>query len=81
MVEMRKRSMVKAISFRIIATFVTMLLIYVITGSLSFAGIIGVLDVVTKLLIYYYHERIWEKLKWGKQSSDYYSENYFSEEL
>ncbi len=82
MSESKKRSVAKAISFRVIATLITMSFIYFLTGSYSFAGIIGALDVIIKLLIYYYHERFWGRLNWGKprNNSDDYSEIY-SEEL
>ncbi len=80
--EAKKRSVAKAISFRAIATLVTMTIIYFITGSLSFAGAIGAFDVIIKLIIYYYHERLWEKLTWGrpKNTLNKYFEEY-SEEL
>ena len=61
----RKRSIVKAITFRIIATITTFLLIYIITGNLGLSSIIGVLDLITKIIIYYFHERAWNKVSWG----------------
>ena len=79
--EDKKRSVAKAISFRALATLTTMTFIYAITGSFSFAGIVGTFDIFAKLLLYYYHERMWEKIKWGKPNTENYNENYFSEEL
>jgi uncharacterized membrane protein len=39
--------------------------VYVTTGNLELAGIVGVFDVVLKLLFYYLHERAWGKVSWG----------------
>jgi len=62
----RKRSLVKAISFRIIATLATMVLVYLFTKELTITAGIGFLDFVSKLIIYYGHERVWNLIKWGK---------------
>jgi uncharacterized membrane protein len=59
------RSIAKAVSFRMIATLSTMIVIYAITGSLALANIVGAIDFVTKIIIYYFHERLWEKISWG----------------
>ena len=63
----RRRSIVKAITFRLLATATTMILVYFITGDLALANAIGVLDLTTKIVLYYAHDRIWERIKWGKQ--------------
>lgn len=60
-----KRSIAKAVSWRIIATIVTMALVLIFTGSLALAGTVGFFDVVLKLIIYYLHERSWSKISWG----------------
>lgn len=66
--ETRKRSIAKTITFRIIATITTVVLVLVFTGDMTLAGIVGILDVVSKLIIYYAHERFWEGVSWGKRS-------------
>jgi len=48
------------------ATCATILLVYLFTGKLIIAIEVGGLEVVTKLLLYYLHERIWEKVCWGR---------------
>lgn len=68
MKETRKRSVVKAISWRIIATSTTVVLVLIFTGNFVLAAGVGVFDMITKLLFYYVHERAWNKLKWGKQN-------------
>ena len=62
------RSIVKAITFRIIATITTMILVLILTGDLALAGVVGALDLILKLLIYYLHERVWDKVHWGNKS-------------
>ncbi|MBD3206365.1 DUF2061 domain-containing protein [Candidatus Bathyarchaeota archaeon] len=61
------RSIMKSISFRILATLTTMLTIYLFTGNLATAGKVGAMGVFTKLMLYYFHERVWDKVKWGKE--------------
>ena len=61
-----KRSLVKTISWRVIATTDTFLISWLITGELMFAGAIASLEVVTKMILYYAHERGWSWVKWGK---------------
>ena len=61
----QKRSITKTITFRIIATLTTMILVYIFTRSLALANTIGVLDLVSKLILYYLHERAWDRVKWG----------------
>ena len=62
-----KRSIIKTITFRIIATITTMALILIFTKDWGLAGLVGVLDLVSKLVIYYTHERVWGKISWGKR--------------
>jgi len=64
--ENRLRSFVKAVSWRAVGTFDTVLLSWIITGKLSLALSIGMLELITKTLLYYFHERAWNVVKWGK---------------
>lgn len=52
---------VKAITWRIIATTVTILIAYAVTGHWAWAGIIGLLDAVVKFVLYIAHEYAWER--------------------
>jgi len=61
-----KRSLLKTISWRIIGTVDTILISWLITGTLKLAFSIGLIELVTKMILYYVHERAWNKLKWGK---------------
>ena len=61
------RSIVKAISWRIVGTLDTILISWFITGKITMALSIGLVEVVTKMILYFFHERIWNTIKWGKQ--------------
>ncbi|MDD3722949.1 MAG: DUF2061 domain-containing protein [Lutibacter sp.] len=60
------RSIVKAVSWRIVGTVDTMIISWFITGELSMALSIGSVEVITKMVLYYGHERIWNLIKWRK---------------
>ena len=59
------RSIVKTISWRIVGTIDTMLLGWLITGSATVGLKIGALELITKFVLYYLHERVWVKFKFG----------------
>ncbi len=66
-VEKPYRSLLKAISWRTTGTIDTMLVSFVITGSIKAALSIGMVEVVTKMVLYYFHERIWSHLPVGRE--------------
>lgn len=61
------RTFVKSITFRILATITTFAVVLYFTGSFGIAGTIGGIDAVSKLGLYYFHERAWDKCHWGIQ--------------
>ena len=61
------RSIVKAISWRTIGTIDTFILSWFITGEIKLAAAIGGSEVITKMVLYWLHERGWNKIKWGKR--------------
>ena len=65
--ESRARSIVKSLTFRFLATVVTFLVVWVITKELTLSLIVGLWETITKLLLYYFHERGWDYIKWGKK--------------
>lgn len=68
------RSVVKTISWRTVGTLDTIIISYFITGSLVMAASIGSIEVITKMILYYFHERVWNKLSFGRvkaQENDY----------
>jgi uncharacterized membrane protein len=61
------KSVMKAISWRIVGTIDTMFISYLVTGKVTLALTIGGVEVFTKILLYYLHERVWahiHKIKW-----------------
>ena len=64
--EEAKRSGIKAVSWRIIATSTGMLLVYYFTGQLELMAEFGIGDVVLKLLFYFLHERAWNMTEYGR---------------
>lgn len=60
------RSIVKAISWRIVGTLDTLIVSYLLTGQIALATSIASIDFVTKMILYFFHERIWNRIKWGK---------------
>ncbi len=66
MSSMLKRSFVKTITWRVIATLDTFFISWFVTGKLVFAGAIASLEILTKMFLYFLHERGWAKIKWGR---------------
>ncbi|MEM9075666.1 MAG: DUF2061 domain-containing protein [Bacteroidota bacterium] len=64
--EKPKRSIAKSISWRVVGTLDTVLISWIITGTLSLAFSIGMVELVTKMVLYFFHERIWNRISWGK---------------
>ena len=60
------RSLVKGISWRMVGTMDTIFISYLITGHSLKAFKIGGFEVFSKIALYYIHERIWGKIKWGR---------------
>jgi uncharacterized membrane protein len=58
-----KRHLAKTISWRCIGTLDTVLISYFVTGEISYGLKIGALEIISKMLLYYFHERLWFKSK------------------
>ncbi len=65
MAETHRRSIAKAISWRATGTLDTFLISWLITGELALAGGIAGTEVMTKLVLFYLHERAWTRIRWG----------------
>ena len=59
------RSLVKAISWRTLGTIDTIFISWIIVGDINFAVSIGGVELFTKMILYYVHERIWSRSKLG----------------
>lgn len=66
MSDTHRRSIAKAISWRITGTLDTFIISFLITGELTLAGAIAFTEVITKIVLYWVHERAWNKVSWGR---------------
>jgi len=61
------RSIVKGISWRFVATTTTIIIVYVFFGRLDLAIAAGILETILKVALYWAHERVWHKIRWGRK--------------
>ncbi len=66
MKDKKSRTLIKTISWRATATTITVVLVFIFTGNLVLSFGIGFSEMIIKLIGYYYHERIWNYIPWGK---------------
>lgn len=66
MTENHYRSVAKSISWRLTGTVDTMVISFLITGELKWALSIGAVELFTKMFLYYLHERIWNRISFGR---------------
>ena len=73
MKEKHYRSVVKALSWRATGTVDTIIISFLITGQIKMAMSIGFVELFTKIFLYYVHERVWNRLSFGreKEKKDY----------
>ncbi len=64
--ETHARTILKSLTWRLVAFTITTLIALVLTGKLELAATIGVVDTMIKLAAYYFHERAWLKIPYGK---------------
>ena len=57
------RSILKAVTWRTLGTLDTFLLSWIVTGEVKLAATIGVVEIFTKMLLYYLHERVWQRIR------------------
>ncbi len=60
------RSLAKAISWRVVGSTDTFILSMIVTGNGKYAISIASAEAVTKIALYYVHERVWRKVRWGR---------------
>ena len=61
------RSVVKTVSWRAVGTLDTIVISYLVTGNFAMAASIGSIELVTKMILFYFHERAWNKISFGKE--------------
>ena len=62
MQDSKTKSLLKTLSWRAVATIITMIIAYFIVGDLTVALSIGAFDVIIKMVAYYFHERAWSRI-------------------
>ena len=65
--ESKLRSIIKSLSWRLLATLTTILIVYIFVGDTKIALSIGGVEVFLKMLVYFIHERLWEKVRFGRR--------------
>lgn len=60
------RSVVKTLTWRLTGSSATFLIAYLMTGNFAVSGIIGLTQLVSNTVLYYIHERIWNRILWGR---------------
>jgi len=61
------RSIAKGITWRVVATSTTMIIVYLFFGNLELAIATGLLETVAKIALYWGHEKVWQKVRWGRK--------------
>lgn len=61
------RSILKTVSWRIVGTIDTIVISWVLTREIETALAIGSVELVTKMILYFGHERLWNKISFGKE--------------
>ena len=67
--EISARSLAKAISWRVTGTIDTFVISWIITGQPLIASGIAFTEIMTKIFLFWSHERIWNKIQWGRVAS------------
>lgn len=65
-IEKKRRSVVKTISWRTIGTIDTIIISWIVVGNINFAVTIGGVELFTKMLLYFLHERAWNRINFGR---------------
>jgi len=61
-----RRTLAKTVTHRIISSAIKFVAFYAITGSLGFGGLLTAAEAGIGFVVYYIHDRLWKKIKWGK---------------
>jgi uncharacterized membrane protein len=64
--EAHSRSLIKAVSWRILGSMDTFVISFFVTHKLTFAFSIAGVETFTKILLYYFHDQAWARIPWGR---------------
>lgn len=62
----KKRSVMKTFTWRVFATIATFFIVFGFTGRVDISIGAGIIDTITKTILYYYHERLWDRIDFGR---------------
>lgn len=68
--EKHSRTIFKTLSWRILATSTTLILVYIFTENIAISASVGILETIAKTILYYLHERVWNKTNFGRKISE-----------
>lgn len=63
--ESHRRSLLKGVTWRFVASGTTLLLVFLFTGDIVLTLQVSAIEVTLKIMFYYLHERMWGKVHWG----------------
>jgi uncharacterized membrane protein len=65
--EQHGRSLIKALTFRVLIILADSVVVYAITGRFDMTATFVIISNVSSTVLYYIHERIWNRINWGKR--------------
>ena len=71
MIDSKKRSFTKAVSWKVLGFFILSLVAFIITGSIKQTSFVAIVYHLLMLCLFMLHERVWNKIKWGKTKGLY----------
>jgi uncharacterized membrane protein len=66
MMESTSRSLAKAVSYRVLGSAGTALIVFIFSGNMPLSAGVGAIDMVLKIALYFLHERIWNYIPYGR---------------
>ena len=64
--DLKKGTIAKTLTWRLTASLTTFIIAWILTGDLLIGVSIGSIEAITKIFLYYFHERIWNNISWAK---------------
>jgi len=65
--DLARRSLVKTISWRLTGSGATFAISWIIAGDFAIAGTIAVIQLISNTILYFVHERLWNRISWGRR--------------
>jgi uncharacterized membrane protein len=62
-----QRSLAKTVTYRLISSAIGFLVVWALSGNIKASAMFSIAELVYKPLQYYIHERIWQRIKWGRE--------------